>query len=314
MKNKPSLLTAILHSLLGLMALCLSYRWFVQEATLRTALEVKSHSLGYPARELQRPHREFVFIVDCSGYRYRASLLLSKFLPTLLDADDTFQVVVSGATTRHLFFVPQKPSAIAFEALDQFIDAADIEIGDRLNEALRAATLYPPETGCRRVVAILTDGYLESYGETYSIVCRNRANARFFVCVTDSRSNAMFFDKLAQIGGGKAEYQPAAAPWVPFGIRMFKSLTSVDRSESKDVDCGWLARFVPVERPCEHMGRFGPADDILANFCANVSALYLHTVTVNYAGAITMQAMILISLWAAIYKLIAFLESQLEVC
>lgn len=154
------------------------------------------------------PPRDYVFIVDVSGSMHgfpieTAKHLFRRLLPTLRPID-TFNVLLfagDGATLSSAP-LPATPANIA-KAVD-FLDRQNGGGGTELLLALQHALALPrPRDNTSRIVAVITDGYVDIEVEAYALVRQNLSRANLFAFGVGSSVNRHLVESLARAGQGE---------------------------------------------------------------------------------------------------------------
>ena len=163
-----------------------------------------------PARpELsQIPPREYIFLVDVSGsmhgFPLRVSKRLMKSLLGQLRPEDRFNVVLFAGAAAVL---SDRSLSATQEHLDQawaFIDGQQGGGGTKLLIGLnRAFDLPLAGEGYARIVAVLTDGYVDFEAAAFKLVRERLGQASLFAFGIGSSVNRFAIEGLARAGQGE---------------------------------------------------------------------------------------------------------------
>ena len=160
--------------------------------------------------ELPRQPMEMVFTIDVSGSQSGAPLAQEKaatrYCLTHMGADDTFQVVRFGDTSRTLFAAPQPAVGSNVQQALAWIDGFDATEGTMLVEGVHASLLFPHDESRLRFVAFMTDGFIGNEAEALREIHNCLGPARIFSFGVGSSTNRFLLDHMAKMGNGAAAY------------------------------------------------------------------------------------------------------------
>ncbi len=154
------------------------------------------------------PPRDYVFIVDVSGSMNgfpldTAKHLFRRLLPSLRPID-TFNVLLFAGDSATLSPTPLPATRENLDAAVAFLDQQQGGGGTELLAALRRAIALPrPRADTSRIVAILTDGYVDIEADAYALVRQNLSRANVFAFGIGSSVNRHLIESLARAGQGE---------------------------------------------------------------------------------------------------------------
>lgn len=169
--------------------------------------------LIHPPDTLQgvpRTAREMIFIIDCSGSMNgrpldQAKRALVKCLKRL-DADDSFQILrfSDRVTTFERAPVEATPGNVARGIA--FTEALATDGGTQMQEVVRVALDYPASPGRRRIVSLLTDGFIGNDREVAAFAKARLGDARIFSFGVGNSVNRYLLEALARVGRGASTF------------------------------------------------------------------------------------------------------------
>lgn len=195
-------------------------RWRVAGDTIKANFLTHTDERGgyftlmvYPPADLgslKREPMEMIFIIDVSGSMSgepikRVKQAMRAALAKI-DPRDTFQVITfAGAAT------PMTPAPIAVtpENIDNamnFIDRSQAGGGTEMLKGIRAAITRNPGEDKRRLVALMTDGYIGNEQEIISAIAGADPSIRFFSFGVGSSVNRYLIEGVARAGRGAVAY------------------------------------------------------------------------------------------------------------
>jgi len=166
-------------------------------------------TLEPPARvhELDRVHREYVFILDVSGSMNGFPIEVTKALMAEMLAGlrlgDTFNVVLFEYANAVLFEESQPASEENVARAMALVDAQRGGGGTELVAALERALELPTQRDAARVFVIATDGYVQADREAIAAVQQRLGDASFFAFGIGSSVNRYLVEGLAHVGRGE---------------------------------------------------------------------------------------------------------------
>lgn len=214
------------------------------------------------------PPRDFLFVVDVSGSMHGFPLDTAKVLLRELAARlrpvDSFNLLLFAGDSRLLSpsSLPATPENVA--AAVELLDRQDGGGGTELLAAMRRALAVPGDEGKARIVALVTDGYVDMEPELFDLVRANLGRSSLFAFGIGSSVNRHLLEGLARAGRGEpvvvTDMAKAAAGAASFR-EMIESpvLTGVkvefDGFSADDI-APWPVPDVFARRPVVVVGRF----------------------------------------------------------
>jgi Ca-activated chloride channel family protein len=153
------------------------------------------------------PPRDFLFVVDVSGsmhgFPLDAAKALLRELAARLRPVDSFNVLLFAGDSRLLSpaSLPATPENVA--AALALIDRQDGGGGTELLAAMRRALAVPGDEGKARIVAVVTDGYVDMEPELFDLVRTNLGRSSLFAFGIGSAVNRHLMEGLARAGRGE---------------------------------------------------------------------------------------------------------------
>lgn len=156
------------------------------------------------------PPREFVFLVDVSGsMNGRPTEKVKEVLRTFVKfckPEDTIQVVTFASTTAQAFATPQpatpENAALALEAIHPIRGAG----GTEMRQAVQAVLAAPVDPARKRIVVMLTDGYIGNESDVIKAVStRDTSAVKFWTLGIGMAPNRFLLAGVAKEGGGMSE-------------------------------------------------------------------------------------------------------------
>lgn len=172
----------------------------------------------------QIPPRDFLLVLDVSGSMHGFPLATAKTLlgelVGQLRPEDRFNVLLFAGDSRVLApaSLPATPENLA--AATAFLAQEQGGGGTELVAALRRALALPATEGAARIVAVVTDGYVDAEPELFDLVRANLGRSSLFAFGIGSAVNRHLIEGLARAGHGEpfvvTQPERAAAAAVAF--------------------------------------------------------------------------------------------------
>ena len=153
------------------------------------------------------PPRDFLFVVDVSGSMHGFPLDTAKAvlreLAARLRPVDSFNILLFAGDSQLLApaSLPATPENVA-AALD-LLDRQQGGGGTELLAAMQRALAVPGDEGKARIVAVVTDGYVDMEPELFDLVRANLGRASLFTFGIGSSVNRHLLEGLARAGRGE---------------------------------------------------------------------------------------------------------------
>ena len=165
-----------------------------------------------PAQEaVAKPDsRELVFVIDQtgsqSGWPIQKAKETMRYLIRNMNPDDSFQLLGFNTEVYPCFQAPvhNTPENVA-RAL-RFLDPLEAEGGTDILKAVEYALAIPPETGRRRLICYLTDGYVGDDMQVIDYVKKHGERAYMFPFGIGDSVNRFLLEGMAREGQGSAEF------------------------------------------------------------------------------------------------------------
>ena len=167
----------------------------------------------FPPKDLKGLSREpveMVFLLDVSGsmsgqpwakVRDAVGVAMRK-----IDSKDSFQIVTFAGSASALTESPVRATpdtrAMAMAHLQQMREGGGTEMLKGFALAINRAE----DTGKRRIVSLMTDGFIGNEANVIGLVDKSRQNTRFFAFGVGSSPNRYLIDGVAKAGAGAAAY------------------------------------------------------------------------------------------------------------
>jgi Ca-activated chloride channel family protein len=152
--------------------------------------------------------KEYIFLVDISGSQQGFPLDISKKLMTQvlnkLNKSDIFNIIVFSNSFRSIFRESQPATYDNIESAKEYIRKLNVEGGTEILQALKFAMNTKPQDGYSKIIAVLTDGYVENEVETFDYVSENLNKVNIFGFGIGKSVNRFYIDGLAKVGMGES--------------------------------------------------------------------------------------------------------------
>ncbi len=153
------------------------------------------------------PPRDFLFVVDVSGSMHGFPLdtakALLRELASRLRPVDSFNLLLFAGDNRLLSpkSLPATPENVA--AALELLERQDGGGGTELLAAMRRALAVPGDEGKARIVALVTDGYVDMEPELFDLVRANLGHSSLFAFGIGTAVNQHLIEGLARAGRGE---------------------------------------------------------------------------------------------------------------
>ena len=155
----------------------------------------------------QVPPRDFLFVVDVSGsmhgFPLDATKALLRELAARLRPVDSFNVLLFAGDSRLLSPNPLPATAENVAAALDLMDRQQGGGGTELLAAVQRALAVPGAEDKARIVAVVTDGYVDMEPELFDLVRANLGRASLFAFGIGSSVNRHLLEGLARAGRGE---------------------------------------------------------------------------------------------------------------
>jgi Ca-activated chloride channel family protein len=161
-------------------------------------------------KALRREPMELVFLLDCSGSMDGQPLDRVKQAVAAalrdMDALDTFQIITFADSPVMMAPKPLAATAENRRRALAYVAGLSSAGGTEMLSGIRAAIQGAPDRRRRRLVALLTDGFIGNENQVIAEVAKARGDIRFVCVGVGSAPNRYLIDGVAKAGGGAAAY------------------------------------------------------------------------------------------------------------
>lgn len=212
--------------------------------------------------------KEYTFLLDISGSQDGFPLEISKELMKevleKLDENDRFNIIIFWDSFSSLYNEPKQATSDNIDEAIEYIDNLQTEGGTNILKALKKAMLEDAPNGYSKIIAILTDGYVENELETFKYISENLNKTNIFCFGIGSSVNRYYIDGVAQVGLGASFYALNKSNTDSL-ITEFVKLTNSPVMRDIKVDFGdfWVSETFPenvpdlfAERPIVVIGKW----------------------------------------------------------
>ncbi len=155
----------------------------------------------------QVPPRDFLFVVDVSGSMHGFPLDTAKALLRELAARlrpvDSFNVLLFAGDSELLAPTSLPATTENVASALALLDRQQGGGGTELLAAMQRALAVPGETGKARIIAVVTDGYVDMEPELFDLVRANLGRSSLFTFGIGSAVNRHLLEGLARAGRGE---------------------------------------------------------------------------------------------------------------
>lgn len=169
-------------------------------------------SMVHPPRHgtpMDRPNKEYIFVVDVSGSMYGFPIDISKKLMKSLIGNltpkDKFNVLLFAGGSKVLANTSLSATSANLDTAFKFIDQENGGGGTELLPALERALALPNNTDdLSRTIVVVTDGYVNVERETFHTIANNLGTSNLFAFGIGSSVNRHIIEGMANAGQGEA--------------------------------------------------------------------------------------------------------------
>ncbi|MDT3738492.1 MAG: VIT domain-containing protein [Candidatus Kapabacteria bacterium] len=152
--------------------------------------------------------KEYIFLVDISGSQEGFPLDISKkLMAQVLDklrTSDMFNIIVFSDSYRYIFSESEYATDDNIEKAKEYIKNLKTEGGTNILQALNYAMESQTHSGYSKIIAVLTDGFVENEIETFVYVNENLNKVNIFGFGIGTSVNRYYIDGLARVGMGES--------------------------------------------------------------------------------------------------------------
>lgn len=152
--------------------------------------------------------KEYIFLVDISGSQEGFPLDISKkLMAQVLDklrTSDMFNIIVFSDSYRYIFSESEYATDDNIEKAKEYIKNLKTEGGTNILQALNYAMESQAHSGYSKIIAVLTDGFVENEIETFVYVNENLNKVNIFGFGIGTSVNRYYIDGLARVGMGES--------------------------------------------------------------------------------------------------------------
>ena len=161
-------------------------------------------------RDVPLTAREMIFVIDCSGSMSGRPVEVAKraLVSCLkrLEPDDSFQIL---GFSDHVTMFNRIPVPATVENVRRGVSFTEGLVaggGTEMQEVVRVALDYPISPGKRRIVSLLTDGFIGNDREVVAFTRAHLGAARIFSFGVGSSVNRYLLEALARVGRGVSTF------------------------------------------------------------------------------------------------------------
>jgi len=161
-------------------------------------------------KDVPRTAREMIFVIDCSGSMNGRPLDVAKraLVKCLkrLEPDDSFQILRFSDRVTVFNRIPIAATVDNVQRGIAFTEALFTDGGTEMQEVIRMALDLPVAPGRRRIVSLLTDGFIGNDREVVAFARAHLGSARIFSFGVGSSVNRYLLEALARVGRGVSTF------------------------------------------------------------------------------------------------------------
>jgi len=190
------------------------------------------------------PPRDFLFVVDVSGsmngFPLATAKTLVRELAVQLRSQDRFNVLLFAGDSQVLApaSLPATPENVA--AALELLERQQGGGGTELVAAMRRALALPATAGAARIVAVITDGYVDMEPELFELVRANLGRSSVFAFGIGTSVNRHLIEGLARAGRGEP-FVVTDNALAASGAAAFRAMIEAPVLTGVQVDFGGLA-------------------------------------------------------------------------
>ncbi len=174
--------------------------------------------------------RELIFVIDCSGSQFGLPLEKAKetmrFVIDKMSPKDTFNIIDFNVGARMLFSEPKPNTKEYREKALAYLAKLEAKGGTWMKYAVESVMKTTAPDNRLRVITFMTDGYVGNDFEIIDLVQKYKSKARWFPFGTGNSVNRFLLDKIAQVGGGEAEYILLNSPGEEVAAKFYKRIAA----------------------------------------------------------------------------------------
>lgn len=198
--------------------------------------------------------KEYIFLVDISGSQRGIPLDISKklMLQVLneLSYSDRFNILVFSTTFSYLYTESKFATYDNIDEAKVYIKNLQVQGGTNILDALKYAMETKAHSGYSKIIAVLTDGYVENEIETFKYVNENLNKVNIFGFGIGASVNRYYIDGLARVGLGESFFALNQSNADSL-IKEFVKYTSSPIMKDIKIDYGdfWASETFPEKIP-----------------------------------------------------------------
>ena len=192
--------------------------------------------------QVQKAHKEVIFVLDCSGSMMGDSIREAKKALEIclrgLDPKTSFSIYRFGSDFECLFNEPEEYSETSLKKGLNYLRDADADLGgtEIMSPLKDIYTSRHCEDHLERSIVLITDGEVGNEEEIFELVRENRKSTRLFTIGIGAACNEYFIKGLARAGRGASEFIYPGERIEPKVLRLFSKIA---QERVTDVSIHW---------------------------------------------------------------------------
>jgi Ca-activated chloride channel family protein len=151
--------------------------------------------------------KQYIFVVDESGSQEGYPLKISKkLINDLLDKlnkTDRFNIIIFSDAYKEAFDETVEATYDNIEKAKEFMEKPFEHSGTRILSAIKQAMSYKRIEGYSKIIAVLTDGFVENETATFDYITENLNDANIFAFGIGKSVNRYYIEGIARLGMGE---------------------------------------------------------------------------------------------------------------
>ncbi len=181
--------------------------------------------------------KEIIFLLDCSGSQSGLPIQKAKetmeYIVRHMNPTDSFRILAFNSGVSEFSKNAEHASVSMLDKAIAFIQPIQAQGGTWMEPAVeRVCSLENPDHKLR-IVVFMTDGYVGNDMQVISTIRKFRGQTRWFPFGTGNSVNRFLIDKIAEEGGGEAEYVLLNSSAQEVGKKFYDRISSPVLSDIK---------------------------------------------------------------------------------